>query len=251
MNPDVKLQKLTEMLKLLDEGLTKTEFTNAFKEVMKVVKDIKDTSSKEWDDLKKVVPTINEIVNASTSKTLAELQKKIEQALQSQIKSLEAKLKTLRDGKTPSSEELTSLIKPLIPVVTDGKPGERGSPDTGEDIIKKINDANSVIDQSAIKGLEETIKQLRKETAMKSNGVTRRIYQPYVDDLSASTNGSSKTFTLSRAPLRTGNVMVYGTDFPTILRPMIDFTVADKILTLTSAVPAPNTGATLICTYFA
>ena len=39
------------------------------------------------------------------------------------------------DGKTPTKEQLVNLISPLIP---DVKNGENGSPDTPDEIIKKI-----------------------------------------------------------------------------------------------------------------
>lgn len=43
-------------------------------------------------------------------------------------------------GHTPTDEELTALIKPLIPKpkAIKGDKGDPGSPDTGEDIIKKL-----------------------------------------------------------------------------------------------------------------
>jgi len=50
-----------------------------------------------------------------------------------------------KDGKTPTKAELTKLIKPLIPAPLKGEdglpgaPGKDGSPDTGTEIINKIN----------------------------------------------------------------------------------------------------------------
>lgn len=50
-----------------------------------------------------------------------------------------------KDGKTPTKTELTKLIKPLIPAPLKGDPGidgtngKDGSPDTGTEIINKIN----------------------------------------------------------------------------------------------------------------
>lgn len=122
---------------------------------------------------------------------------------------------------------------------------------TGEQIIEKINSSEEYIDKERIKGLEDEIKSLRKEITLRSSGGVRRVFQPHRDDFSSLTNGVLKTFTLSREPLKTDTVMVFGTDFPIILRPTIDFTVSGKILTLTSAVQAPSQGSTLIVHYFA
>ena len=121
-----------------------------------------------------------------------------------------------------------------------------------EELNTKIADVpttEQIIDKERISGLEDEIKSLRKEIAMKASGGVRRVYQPYVDDFSAQTNGSLKVFVLSREPLRTNTVMVFGTDFPVILRYNTDFTIVGKTLTLTSAVPAPSQGATMIAHY--
>ena len=76
------------------------------------------------------------------------------------------------------------------------------------------------------------------------------VHTPIVDRLTALTDGSTKTFLLSKAPKDVATMEVFGTDFPIILDPTVDFTVAGKTLTLTAAVPAPSSGATLICKYY-
>lgn len=185
-------------------------------------------------------------------------------------------------GDTPSAEELSQAILPLIPEPipgkdgkngkdgrngkdgvdgrdgadgkdgkdgVDGKDGKDGSPDTGEDIIEKINtdESEKKIKREKVEGLNEELTAIRN---LPRGGGGRRVFQPFRTDLSSSCDGSNKTFYLDRAPLDDGTIMVYGTDFPVVLRPTIDFTIANKVLTLTSAVPAPSSGATLICTYF-
>lgn len=135
----------------------------------------------------------------------------------------------------------------------DGKDGRDGSPDTPEQVRDKLEElaGDERVALSAIRGLEEEILKLRKEVSAAKTGGTRRVFQPYVDDFSGQTDGVTKTFYLSREPLRTNTIQVFGTDFPTILRPTTDFTVTGKTLTLTAAVPAPNTGATLLIHYYA
>lgn len=99
--------------------------------------------------------------------------------------------------------------------------------------------------------LDEKYKALDKKIVMSKGGGVRRVFQPYLDDFSDDTDGANKTFYLSREPLRTNNIEVHCTDFPIILRPSTDFTVAGKALTLTSAVDAPTSGATLLIKYYA
>jgi len=145
------------------------------------------------------------------------------------------------EAKMPDTEKMMTEMLAKIPPET---------PESVRDKLETLKD-NERLDKSAIKGLEDEIKNLRKEIATKSSGGVRRVFQPYVDDFSALTNGSTKIFYLSREPLRTDTVQIFGTDFPTILRPDTDFTIAGKKLTLTSAVPSPNQGATLLAHYFA
>lgn len=103
--------------------------------------------------------------------------------------------------------------------------------------------------------LTEMRKELNtlKETVIttRTNGGVRRVFQPYVERFTHLTNGSRKVFYLSRAPLKTDTIKVWGTDFPIILDPAVDFTVEDKTLTLSDQIQAPSSGATLIIEYFA
>ena len=148
------------------------------------------------------------------------------------------------------TKNVNDLLTPLIPKKEDIE----------NDIIKsgeKIRDSLELLegderlDKKAIKGLEDFEKDI---TALKARpmggGGGRRVFQPKRDDLSSLTDGSTKIFYLSKAPIEDNVIMVFGTDFPTILRPTIDFTIANKTLTLTDAIPAPSQGATLIVTYF-
>lgn len=108
------------------------------------------------------------------------------------------------------------------------------------------------LDKSAIKGLEDEIAELRKEMSTRlGGGGSRRVYQPYVQRFTHLTDGVTKTFYLTREPLKTDTIEVSGTDFPIILDPTVDFTVAGKAITLTDSVPAPSEGATLIIKYYA
>lgn len=119
----------------------------------------------------------------------------------------------------------------------------------------EVNVKNNILkreeDELFIKKLEKEVKQLKKEISAKSSGGVRRVFQPYRDNFTSQTNGTTKTFYLSREPLKTATIMVFGTDFPIILDPDVDFTVSGKTLTLTDAVPAPSSGSSLVVIYHA
>ena len=151
----------------------------------------------------------------------------------------------------PIVERIVETIIEKQPIITN-EIKEVSVYESSDAIIEKINQSEEQIDKERISGLEDEIKELRKEiTTSRGGGGVRRVFQPYIDDFSSQTNGSTKIFYLSREPLRTNTVQIFGTDFPTILRPTTDFTISGKTLTLTSAVPAPNSGATLLAHYFA
>jgi len=268
--PEDKLNKLKELLKTVNDGLSKEEFVSAFKAVVAQVKALEAEMIKTVGTrLSKADTDFNGMVAQ-----MKEMRQAFEQAIQETRKANDSSFSAL---KTRAMESITAMMAKMdIQGKMDAMYEEHEAmmqkmeteiPDTEKmmaemmakiphDTAEQVRDKletlkdNERLDVSAVKGLEDEIKALRKEIATKTSGV-RRIFQPYVDDFSAQTNGSLKTFILSREPLRTNTVQVFGTDFPTILRPTTDFTVSGRNLTLTSAVPAPNVGATLLAHYFA
>jgi len=227
-----KLQKLKEMLTLLQEGLTRDEFTQAFKAVTEFVKR-EFARMEEKIDAK--IARIKEGTDGKDGKDGRDGKDGKDG-------------KSIQGPKGDRGERGPQGIPGFAVFGAKGKDGKDGSPDTPEQVRDKLEtlQADERLDKSAIKGLEDEIKALRKELATKTSGGVRRVFQPYVDDFSSQTNGSLKIFTLSREPLKTNTILVWGSDFPIILRPNTDFTVSGKTLTLTSAVPAPNSGATLL-----
>jgi len=134
----------------------------------------------------------------------------------------------------------------------DGKDGQDGSPDTGEQIIDKINEDESdkVIKKEKVEGLMDELARIERVASTKPSMPSRRVYQPKLDRFTAQTDGVTKTFTLTREPLDSDTIEVSGTDFPIILDPTVDFTVSGKTLTLSANIPAPSSGATLIVKYY-
>lgn len=66
MNPDAKLQKLTDLLKLVDESISREEFVEAFQELTNFVRRVQDTLTVQVDDKisetdKKVIQLINDV----------------------------------------------------------------------------------------------------------------------------------------------------------------------------------------------
>ena len=129
--------------------------------------------------------------------------------------------------------------------ITKPEPGKDGSPDSGEEIVKKINklplNSESMIDASHIKNLSIPV--------MFGGGGKRVVGRQVRDDLSSQCNGSLKTFVLTKK-FTPGTVQLFSTQFPIVYRPVIDFTEDSAgTLTLTSEVGAPDSGQTLVALY--
>ncbi len=143
----------------------------------------------------------------------------------------------VKDGETPSDERLLKLIVPLIPKLKipkdgkPGKPGKDGSPDTGEQIIEKINEnKNKLISKDKIEGYKD-IEGLAKTAEANSRlGLRAAGDTVYCADLSSQTDGATKVFTI---PVFRRAQMVVMSDFPHFLMVNNGFTAAGTTLTLT------------------
>lgn len=130
-----------------------------------------------------------------------------------------------------------------------GKAGADGSPDTGEDILKKINkDKTTLIKRDKVEGLDEIERRARTAEANSQwrGGGGSFVY---AHDISASLNGVLKTFTLvANAKV----ISVFASSFPGVFRPTTDYTTTSSTITFTSEITAASTlaaGQTVIILY--
>lgn len=265
-----KLSKFKEIVDVLDKDVPSTrEVAELVAQIIAVVKESKrlleQQAEQNKQDLSNLVNSAYRItveeLNALVSKAERDFGIKADKLTRESIKEIKDKSKTELDELTTNLflelKKVANKIPDLAPLY--GKIEELAKKIVpqkevlGEEIVDKINklpiEPEFQIEKEHIKGLVEELSRIA--SLPRGGGASRRVFIPYRDDFSSLTDGSTKTFYLSRAPLSEATIMVYGTDFPVILRPTIDFTVANKALTLTTAVPAPNSGATLIVTYFA
>lgn len=153
-----------------------------------------------------------------------------------------------------------------------GPPGKDGSPDTGKDIVAKINAGEDQIDASKIKGIfggknknRNDIGYLRElsdvEILEEPTGAFALVWSltkkkwvpvnlgagggvPLAVDISSQFDGVATTFTL---PAYSAILMFNITGWPPngALRPTVDFTTPSSTsVALTAEVPAPESGAT-------
>src|SRR3990167_6554202 len=260
------LEKFEEIAKILERDVPSTqEVADLVAQIIEVVRQAKEFLEKQAIDNKK---DLNSFVNRLTeqevikiSEALDNLEKKAEKVvksikektaldLDSITRNLYKELKKLEDS-IPQKADFTEVYGKIKEVESKIVPVKEVS---GEKIVDKINELpiepEFQIEKEHIKGLEDELKAIRSGPRG-GGGASRGVFQPKLDRFKDDCNGSNKTFYLSREPLATDTIEVSGTDFPIILDPTVDFTVSGKTLTLTSAVPAPSLGATLICKYYA
>lgn len=161
---ETKLKKLEALFNLVHESITKEEFVKSFKIVVDMVNELRASNRREFDLMHQAVNNFSEQVRQDAVTEVDDLKKQVELIVGGQLETIRKKIEEVKDGKTPTKEELTSLILPLIPEVSDGEPGKDGSPDTGEEIIKKINKADSLISKDAVQGFKELEKAVEEKT---------------------------------------------------------------------------------------
>lgn len=133
----------------------------------------------------------------------------------------------------------------------EGKPGKDGSPDTGEQIVDKINsleiEPGLQIDIEHIKGWKEQLKAVGERSGYSGGSSGRNLFKDY--DLSSQLNGVLKTFNI---PAVWNILSVNLSSFPYgALRKGIDFTYTTQTITFTSQIDAAtqlSTGQSCILT---
>jgi hypothetical protein len=240
---DKNLQKLEELIKLIDSGVSKEDFTKSFENVIALVLKIEKRNS---EAVAKLEETYQNLLNKNQSDhftTLSDLKKQVdrvfvENRLTEIVKELrdklDARIALIKDGKDGRDGASIKGDK--------GERGSSGSPDTPGQVRDKLEtlQGDDRLDKSAIKGLEEL---LNKKTVVMGGGGRNRVF---LYDATSQTNGDLKTFSI---PLNFGVIGVWSSSFPNALRPIVDYTEGNKTITLTSQLSAPKRGTTLIIQY--
>lgn len=239
-----ELKKLEEILKKIEayETLggdvpTTKEVARAFEMLLEAVALLKKTLEKQIDEA-------DEEMKREITEKVSEMEERMAKAHSATMKAHSQEMLQMKEKMTVEMES----IKELIPQIPDLSPLEKKLEDIKKEIPKVPENLATLEAIEVLKDeLKKEIDEVRK--LPRGGGASRRVFQPQRDNFTSQTDGATKTFYLTRAPL-SDVVFVYGTDFPRIYNPATDFTIANKTLTLTSAVPAPSSGATLLVEYF-
>lgn len=152
-----ELQELKDLIGLLNRGVSKEEFVSNFSQLLDFVKQLKKQNAEHVSLMQmESAQTREEILQGNAKEISAaktDLLNTILKELSKALKEQENGMKFMYD----KAASLRSIEGPPGPKGDRGDSikGDPGSPDTGDEIIAKINDANEFISTAAIKGLDE------------------------------------------------------------------------------------------------
>lgn len=253
---DSKLKKIEEVFSFFDKThLTTEDFLKAFEQVVKVVKDVREGNEREFVLIHKAIEVLKKKMKDEVSTDLSDTKqevmkycvKEMEKMLSghsSEMKGLGSKLDNLVSQRISDEVRVLETIRAEIPELPE------------EQTIESIRDGltdlpkGSKLPVKAIEGLEkrlteystnlETVKAGRVQTPAKA-------FRIHIKDATAQCDGVTKAFTVGGTHF--GIIGVFGTQFPQIYRPVIDYTETKSGILLTSEVGAPETSQTLIIQY--
>lgn len=270
-----KQEKLLELLKVANDGLSKEDFTAAFKVVVDLVKKLQASNKEVVDNLEskysdRVDQLIKRLESTSLS-SLGEIKEEVQAELAKIGEQVTARLNEVKDGKPGKDanvdevvakassiavQEVTALIPTTEAVL---KEVETNLPQLGlpiRDALELLPDGEK-LKIEAIQDLREKLDELERKII--STGKT--IYVPtggggggrtvYVYDLSNQLDGVTKTFSL---PAFWRIIGIQSSSFPGAFRPTTDYTSDSgaSTITFTSEINAAGTlatGQTLIIQY--
>lgn len=246
-----KLEKLKQLVTMVNEGITKTEFLQSFQAVLTQLVQLENSLIKKIDDtLNNKSQAFNEQISnllseskigfqkmsESHEKTMdsmkTEMMKMMKNLMSSHDKKMEEmddKMMEMHDGKDADEKMIIEKVLERIPKPKDGEPGKDIDPLTVEELQNELK---------SLKEETERIKNLpRGRMGARKVPIIKRV------NLSSQCDGATKAFTLPRDTVDV--VGVFGTQFPINFNPGTDWTFSGQTLTLGDSITAPATGETL------
>ena len=229
MNPET-LKRLEEMIKLLDRGVSKDDFEKFAVKILDLVVQMEKRNSQAIADLQEVHEAMLSQMRNNHASNYSELKGKVNDVFVGEqmnrmktehaqrISEMVKKLQSVKDGKTPSREELVALIKPLIPPPKEGRMGRTEN-------LSDIHDD--------IKQLKEDIE--KQKSRVMGGGITGRDLFKDID-ISDQLNGSTKTFNIQAIWTITSvdlSSFPYGS-----LRKNVDYSFTNKSITFLGTIDA-------------
>lgn len=243
-----KLKQLQDLIKLVHNSLTKEDFVKAFNSVLQVVRGIEQKNEQALNQLVTRAKTLSEKVSYDAESTLEEVKQQCAMFLGEQADAIKQKLAQVKNGKDGRDGENPDPMD-VVPLVLAALPDEKE--ETGNEIIEKINNADSLIVKQAVEGIEELEKKLedlkRQVTEAKpllGIGVSdMRIRQAFklilhTEQPTGAINGSNTVYTVTKPIFA---VLSFSLNGETIAQ-LPNYTISGKTITFSTALPADYSG---------
>ena len=238
---ETKLNKLKEFLKLLNESLTREEFTGAFQNLIAFIKRVEvqltqridaKTEGKfaELEELKKLYKETIVQIKKENESTFSNIKKwviqQIENIFTKKVNEIDSKIKDANEkiSQIGSKEETSQQIRDKLEMLED---------------VEKLS-------IQAIQSLGKILEELKQTRRGGGTGFSKiAMLQYFIDDEtpSGTKNGVNTTFTLAHTPM-TGTLKIYRGGIRQRLTE--DYTLSNKTITF---IVAPAANEIILCDY--
>ena len=236
-----KLNKLKELLKMVDESITRKEFTDSFANVVKFVMEVKKKNEEEMDQLKaeyaQVIERAKEEITAfnfnEPKEKLNKLMAKVEDRVSDKLDEIAKEHSDSMDMMAKDMDYLKGYKDTIANMISEqergmnfirdkvrdlkngdkGEPGKNGSPDTPDQILNKITGLLEIEDIKNLKETLEELKKIREERRIFGGGgfskiaMDSRILDPYTP--TGTIDGVNTDFTLTKIPNPSASLKVW------------------------------------------
>lgn len=234
--PEEKLNKLKELLKMLNESITKKDFVDAFENVVKLVKGIQAKNEGEIAAMWENIRLLGQRLASNAADDWQELKGNITALVTSKLGDMDSKMARIKEGRDGKDGK-------------DGRDGQDGNDADEESIIQRVLAKIPPVDLSPfdarLNDIDTKVRQFKGVTVF-GPGKTKVI----ILDLSSQLDGTTKRF---RIGTNFGIVGVSSSSSPFgAFRPILDYSGIGADILFADAVDAPSmlaAGQSLIITY--
>ena len=241
MPPNQQIKAFKEIWEMAKGTLTKEEFVAAFKEVLKVVKDIKDTNSGEWKAIHQAMQKIPDKMMSEMMSEMSKTEKKMVKECMDKCEKMCSEMEKKHKAEMGKMDMEVRMIKAdresiiedalaKVPVQTIKTPVEL------RDELESLIDGEKLSIQ-AIQDLPKLLDELTQRMNSARSGaslISKRIR--FIDD-------ETPSGTVNKSP-ETGSLKVYVNGQR--MRVTEDYTLSDKTITFNTA---PPIGSIILCDY--
>ena len=242
-----KLEKLKELLKLADSGLTREEFTNNFKIIIDLIKALKVSNQKELVSLDSKYATVVNAIKHNADSDSKYIRQELMDYCMGEMKKMYKNHEEMKSYMEDKMYEIHALCQPdnemiaktasdlAITACLDKIP-------TIDDINENIGSQGDLIAESLkdkltiemISGLKKELEDLRQTRQRLGGGGFSKIAmdQHFVDDETPANSGDNLNFTISQFPNPTSSLKVYRNGQRLKIGASNDYTFSGRTITL-------------------